>query len=256
VPEKTASSFPGRGVHHYKACAEGSEDGLTDIQVEVHAAMMTVPLDAGFCPEHWKQAVDVMLEKVPRIPSSDKLRIIQLLEADLNQVLRIAFTRNITRLAKYHEGIISEHQYGIAHKTCTTPVLNKLLTIQILIQKKLEGIVLDNDAKGCYDRIVSGIAFACLKRIGYSSNSVRMLGLLWAQLEHHIETGHGVSDKTYSPTLEKLIYEIGQGGCASPIIWALFNQLLLTALGDKFDCIRLIAVDGVEEHVRPGDAFL
>jgi hypothetical protein len=24
VPEKTASSFSGRGVHHYKACAEGS----------------------------------------------------------------------------------------------------------------------------------------------------------------------------------------------------------------------------------------
>jgi hypothetical protein len=108
-----------------------------------------------------------MLEKFPGIPRSDKLRIIQLLEADLNQVLRIAFTRNITRLAKDHEGIISEHQYGRAHKTCMTPVLNKLLTVQILIQKKVEGIVFDNDAKGCYDRIISGIALACLKRIGY-----------------------------------------------------------------------------------------
>jgi hypothetical protein len=65
-----------------------------------------------------------------------------------------------------------------------------------------------------------------------------------------------VSDKTYSSTLEKLIYGIGQGGCASPIIWALLNQLLLTALGNKFDCIRLISVDGVEEHVHPGDAFV
>jgi hypothetical protein len=27
-------------------------------------------------------------------------------------------------------------------------------------------------------------------------------------------------------------------------------------LGDKFDCIILIAVDGVEEHVLPGDAFV
>jgi hypothetical protein len=33
VPEKTASSFSRRGVHHYKACAEGSDDGLADIQV-------------------------------------------------------------------------------------------------------------------------------------------------------------------------------------------------------------------------------
>jgi hypothetical protein len=33
VPEKTASSLSGRGVHHYKARAEGSDDGLVDIQV-------------------------------------------------------------------------------------------------------------------------------------------------------------------------------------------------------------------------------
>jgi hypothetical protein len=84
MPEKTASSFSGRGVHHYKACTEASDDGLADIQVEVHAAMMTVPLDTGFCPERWKQAVGVMFEKGPGIPRSDKLIIIQLLEADLN----------------------------------------------------------------------------------------------------------------------------------------------------------------------------
>jgi hypothetical protein len=65
--------------------------------------MMTAPLDAGFCPERWKQAVDVMLETVPGISRSNKLRIIQLLEADLNQVLRTAFARNITHLAKEHK---------------------------------------------------------------------------------------------------------------------------------------------------------
>jgi hypothetical protein len=87
-------------VHHYKACAEGSDDGLEDKQVEVHAVTMMVPLDAVFCPERWKQAVYVMLEKVPGISRSDKLRIIQLLEAYLNQVIRIYFARNKTRLAK------------------------------------------------------------------------------------------------------------------------------------------------------------
>jgi hypothetical protein len=50
VPDKTGLSFSGRVVHHYKACAEGSDDGLADIQVEVHAAMIMVPLDAGLCP--------------------------------------------------------------------------------------------------------------------------------------------------------------------------------------------------------------
>jgi hypothetical protein len=256
VPEKTASSFYGRGVHHYKACAEGSDDGLADIQSAIHAAMMTVPLATGFCPERWKKAIYVMLEKIPGVVRSKKLQIIQLLEADLHQVLRIAFARNIAKIAKNNKGIISDHQYGRAHATCMTPVLNKLLTVQLLIQKRTEGIVFDNDAKGCYDRIISRVALASLRRLGYSKESVKMLGLLWAQMEHHVCTGFGVSDKTYGSTTEKLLYGIGQGSCTSPLLWALINQLLLAALGEKFTCIRLVAMDGEKEHIMPGDSFV
>jgi hypothetical protein len=93
-------------VEHYKACAKGSDDGIVDLLATVHAAMMSVPLDAGFCPFRWKHDVDVMLEKIPGLSRSDKLKITQLLEAYLNQVIRIAFARNTGRLAKEHEGII------------------------------------------------------------------------------------------------------------------------------------------------------
>jgi hypothetical protein len=256
MPENMAYSFSGRGVYHYKACANGSEDGLADIQSEIHAAMMTAPLATVFCPERWKNAIDIILKKIPGVVQSNKLRIIQLLKADLNQVLRIAFVRNIAKIAKNNKGIISDHQYGQAHATCMTPVLNKLLTVQLLIQKRTEGIVFDNDAKGCYDRIISGVALASLRRLGYSNEYVKMLGLLWAHMEHHVCTGFGLSDKTYGSTTEKLLYGIGQGSCASPILWALINQLLLACLGEKFTCIRLVAIDGEEEHIRPGNSFV
>jgi hypothetical protein len=49
IPKKTDSSPSGRGLHYYKACAEGSTDGLSDILCEVYAAMMTVPLETGYC---------------------------------------------------------------------------------------------------------------------------------------------------------------------------------------------------------------
>jgi hypothetical protein len=65
-----------------------------------------------------------------------------------------------------------------------------------------------------------------------------------------------VLDKTYSSTLDKLLYGIGQGSCASPIICALLNQLLITALGEEFECIRLVSVDGKVEHKKPGDSFV
>jgi hypothetical protein len=46
--------------------------------------MMTVPLAKGLCPEQWKKAIDVMLDNISGVVRSNKLRIIQLLEANLN----------------------------------------------------------------------------------------------------------------------------------------------------------------------------
>jgi hypothetical protein len=136
----------------------------------------------------------------------------------------------MARLAKTQDGVISKHQYGRSHKTCISPVLNKLLTTQLLIQKKTNKIVFDNDAKGCYDRSISRMYLATLLRIGYSKESVRMLGLLWTQMQHHMCTGFAVSETTYGSTINKLLYSIGQGSCVPPILWALLNQLIIAAL--------------------------
>jgi hypothetical protein len=255
VAEKTSSSPSGQYVGQYLACID-LKDEPSVLLTAVHAAMMSIPLAEGFFPERWRQAIGIMLEKIPGFPRINKLRIIQLLESDLNQVLRPAFARNISKLAQETPGIISKHQYGRSHQTCLIPVLNKLLTVQLLIQKKTNGTVFDNDAKGCYDRIVSGIALASLRRIGYSKNSVRMLGLLWAQLENHVATGFGVSDASYKSTTDKLLYGIGQGSCSSPIVWALLNQVLLTALCEEFDCISLVSVDSRTTDTHPWDSFV
>jgi hypothetical protein len=83
-----------------------------------------------------------------------------------------------------------------------------------------------------------------------------MLGLLWAQLEHHVETGFGVSYASYKSTMDKLVYVIDQGSCSSLIVWALINQLLLTALGEEFDCISLVSVYGITTDTCPGYSFV
>jgi hypothetical protein len=36
----------------------------------------------------------------------------------------------------------------------------------------------------------------------------------------------------------------------------LINQLFLAALGEKFTCIHLVAIDREEDHIRPGDSFV
>jgi hypothetical protein len=46
VPEKTASSYSGRSVPHYKECSQIKEKCIDELLASVYEAMMTVPLDA------------------------------------------------------------------------------------------------------------------------------------------------------------------------------------------------------------------
>jgi hypothetical protein len=101
----------------------GSMSKYTGYMVSlVHVAMTKVPLDACFCPERWWHVSNTMLKNVTSVVHTNKLQIIQLLEADLNQVLRSAFSRNISKLALGHDGTMSEHQYGISHRTCISHI--------------------------------------------------------------------------------------------------------------------------------------
>jgi hypothetical protein len=64
VPEKTASSYSGRSVPHYKAFSQIKAEGIGELLASVYAAMMTVSLDAEFFSERWRKAVDVILERL------------------------------------------------------------------------------------------------------------------------------------------------------------------------------------------------
>jgi hypothetical protein len=79
---------------------------------------------------------------------------------------------------------------------------------------------------------------------------------MWEQLEHHISKEYGISDATYSINVDKLLYGIGQGSCSSPTLWALLNQMITTALGGKFECIKIVLVDNSKTNTRPGDSFV
>jgi len=76
--------------------------------------------------------VDIMLEKELGTLKVHRLQVIQLLESDKNQALRIIFARQISHLAE-DDNWISDMQYGSCFgKMCILPVLNKVLAYNIL----------------------------------------------------------------------------------------------------------------------------
>jgi hypothetical protein len=83
--EKTASSFSGRHLGHYKVIAELAHSGHTDI-AETIVNLINIAIIASRPLHRWKQSMKVMIEK-GKGDYIENLCIIQLCEADLNFVL-------------------------------------------------------------------------------------------------------------------------------------------------------------------------
>ena len=76
--KSTESSPSGRHIGHYKAIL-GSND-----LVEMVVAMLNIGLATSIALHRWQQTISVMLEKDKGSPKLNRLRIIQLLEANYN----------------------------------------------------------------------------------------------------------------------------------------------------------------------------
>jgi hypothetical protein len=105
IRESTSSSPLGRHLGYYKAVL--NDDDL----LEMYTQLLTIPFWCGFRLTRWKYAIQAMLEKLPGWPWIEKLRIIQLIEVDLNATAKILVARRLEAKAAAN-GTLPENQYA------------------------------------------------------------------------------------------------------------------------------------------------
>ena len=103
--ESTESSPSTRHLGHYKVAAYNNDLSY------MYVTMINIGLVCGIAMTRWKHAIDIMIEKDKGSPKLHRLRVIQLLEADLNFCLSLVFGKRMMKFATQYCGL-SENQYG------------------------------------------------------------------------------------------------------------------------------------------------
>jgi hypothetical protein len=250
MDERTSSSPSGFHFVHYKAAAR------TEELATLHSTMMSIPLTVGFSPTCWRQIIDVMLEKKPGDHRIHRLRIVALQESDFNQSNQLAMGQPLQKLLE-HAKLAPDMQHGSrASKLCQSAVLNKQLIFEIhRFAKKPIGFI-ENDAVGCYDRIMNLLILLFLRILGLSPSVVSSLAQTWEQTYHRIKTLYGISEEQYSNASDWLLYGRGQGSTIGPFLWLLCLILIFLSLGNNVPRITLQRVDKGQTVQLVGEAFV
>jgi hypothetical protein len=81
---------------------------------------MAMPMMHGFTPERHLTSHECAIHKKPGNHKSETMQIVHLVEATVNQTLKIGVAWNIKQLVKKHKGMFDELQFGKPNSTVNT----------------------------------------------------------------------------------------------------------------------------------------
>ena len=216
--ESTASSPSGRHYGHYKAAYE------TSVGAQVLHQLTTLPFDHGLSLHRWQHSLHFMLQKKD-LPYVNKLRIIQLFEADFNVTLKLLFSRELMQHGdKLH--LHSDESFG-ARKGRNThgALMIYQSTFGLAHLNKRNIAILDSDATGCYDRIPHNLLTMAQQRLGCRKSFTISHAKTLHQMRHRILTAHGVSSKSFT----NMLAGVGQGSSNGPSGWHSVFEVIAAA---------------------------
>ncbi len=174
----------------------------------------------------------------------------------MNLVLKVIWSHKLIRHAE-QRFLLGKDQCGSRPCQLTVDVvLRKSLTYAITHQNKTELITFDNDAKSCYDRILSLLAAMASRRVGMPLIPCQLFTRSLEGMKYYTKVGRGLCESWYKHNEAYPIYGTGQGSCASPVVWTLISVVLINALQHLHQGMIFQTPDGKTVTKRPIDGFV
>ncbi len=146
VGEFTSSSMSGMHYRHYKAAIQ------CKTSTNILAQQLTIVAQSRIPPKSWGVGLQVMLEKIADIYLVEKLRAIQLYEADFNCYSQFVFGCNAMNKLDY-SGYVPEKLFSHKGSTAKDTKFDKTLMADLSRQAQQPMTVVSADAAYCYNRV-------------------------------------------------------------------------------------------------------
>ena len=246
--EDISSSPSGLHLGHYKAASHSAEFS------KILWSIAALALDHQFCLKRWTHSATILLEKVAGKPMIHRFRTIHLLESDLNYVMRKIWGRDFMvhneKLQNFHT-----NQYGGRKgRQPGSSILNKVLTLDIIRYYGEDMVIIDNDAKACYDRVLPYLTMYMLRRLGMPLFLGRFLCNVLKEMQYTIRTNYGPTEP-YSQSDARL-FGTGQGAGWSPPCWAANSDIISCAMERHTPGMLLQHPNQLLQSHRHLDAFV
>ena len=236
--ERTATSPSGIHLGLEKALTTYEEDGPESnyaMLLNLRVNILNGIIQTRVIPQRWQTVVSVMLEKIPNNPDINKLRTIQLMEADFNLVMGILWNSRLQQQAERF-GELGHEQFGArkGHQAIDmVSIKNNIFAISEATRTSIA--ICDMDAKACFDRVIMPLALLRSQQLGMPAETCDWIWRIFREMRYHIKTSLGVSDRYYTSTDDDPLWGNGQGGKASPPLWVHLDTWILRVLETQFD---------------------
>ena len=196
--EKRIFCFSHRTYVVYKLLLANEE--FTQILITFY----NIVIEKGIILERWRNMIDTMIEKGKR-PYIDKLRIIELIEGDLQLIIRIYVgLRNDRNIQKNKN--ISYFNFGSRKNySIKSALLEKRLIYDSSKYNNEITIHLLSDLEACYDRQIPSIGGMVEEAVGVDRRAIMLITKIIETMRHHISIGFRISKASYGGPHEKLV---------------------------------------------------
>jgi len=212
---------------HYKAAIQDPQPQSTNVL----ALQLTVIARSGIPPESWSIGLQVMLEKTAGECIVEKLRAIQLYEADFNCYNQFIFGRQAMQTLT-DSGYIPEELFSQKGSSAEDAKFDKTLMADLSWQARQPMAVVSADAAYCYDRVNHVIMSLVWLALTNGNIPAIVSTLLCLQtMKFFQRTGFGESRTFFGGEGIRLnMMGLGQGNRAAPPSWIQLSAVLVNVI--------------------------